>query len=153
MPTPPEPHPAAAQARLAESAETLKDSARVQQRSVIAQEDSADRRTVLAADRTIFAAERTYAAWVRTGLAALASGVGARALLDHVLPLGLAAATGSILVLFSAFCFVAAVWRELGVGRLPPRPDVPRIPAWLLVAVNAFLALVALAALAGIWLG
>jgi len=50
------------------------------------QQDSADRRTQLAADRTVFAAERTYAAWVRTGLAALASGVGAKKLLEGVVP-------------------------------------------------------------------
>jgi Domain of unknown function (DUF202) len=49
-------------------------------------QDNADRRTQLAADRTVFAAERTYAAWVRTGLAALASGVGAKKLLEGVIP-------------------------------------------------------------------
>jgi putative membrane protein len=49
-------------------------------------QDGADRRTQLAADRPVFAAERTYAAWVRTGLAALASGVGAKQLLESVIP-------------------------------------------------------------------
>ena len=94
---------------MAESASTLKDSA-------VQQVDSADRRTELAADRTILAGERTYAAWVRTGLAALASGVGARALLKDVVFPWLATATGTVLVLFSAFCFIAAVWREMGAG-------------------------------------
>jgi putative membrane protein len=115
--------------------------------------DSADRRTELAADRTVFAAERTYAAWVRTGLAALASGVGARALLEDVVAEWLILATGTLLVLFSAFCFVAAVWRQIFVGPPPPRPDVGRIPAPLLVVVNGFLALVACAALVSIWFG
>ena len=131
-------------ARLAESASTLKDSA-------VQQVDSADRRTELAADRTILAGERTYAAWVRTGLAALASGIGARALLKDVVVPWLATATGTVLVLFSAFCFIAAVWREMGAGAPPPRPDIKRLPAVLLVVVNGFLMLVSLAALVGIW--
>jgi hypothetical protein len=62
-------------------------------------------------------------------------------------------ATGSLLVLFSAFCFAAAVWRDLYPGPPPPEPDTPRIHPWLLVAVNGFLALVAIAALIGIWFG
>src|SRR6185295_14379880 len=97
-------------------------------------------------------AERTYAAWIRTGLAALASGVGARALLEGVVHPALAAATGSVLILFSAFCFVAAVWRELWSGAPPPVPDIRRLPQPLLLAVNGFLVLVALAALVGVWL-
>jgi putative membrane protein len=133
-----------AQARLANSAERLKQSAEQQT-------DSADRRTELAADRTILAAERTYAAWVRTGLAALASGIGARALLKGLVPVWLVGATGSILILFAATCFMAAVWRQM-LRVAPPRPDAPRIPAWLLVALNGFLLLVSLAALVGIWL-
>jgi putative membrane protein len=113
-------------------------------------EESADRRTVLAANRTVFAAERTYAAWVRTGLAALASGVGAKAVLGHVMNEQLVLAAGSVLVLFSAFCFGAAVWRELIPGPPPPQPDVRSLPPVLLLALNGFLVLVALAALAGI---
>ena len=116
-------------------------------------EDSADRRTELAADRTVLAAERTYAAWVQLGLAALASGIGAKALLEDVVPEWLAVGVGTMLVLFSAFCFGAAVWRQIDPGVPPPRPDVRRIPAHLLIAVNGFLALVALAALLGIWFG
>lgn len=115
------------------------------------QADSADRRTELAADRTLMAAERTYAAWVRTGLAALASGIGARALLENVVPDWLAGATASVLILFSGFCFVAAVWREMAPVA-PPRPDTQRLPAALLIGVNGFLVIVALAALVGIWL-
>lgn len=134
-----------APAKLAESASKLEESA-------VEQTDSADRRTELAADRTIFAAERTYAAWVRTGLAALAAGVGAKALLKDVVHPWLASATGSVLILFSAFCFFAGVWRELDAGAPPPRPDIRRLPPWLLISVNGFLVLVALAALVGIWL-
>jgi putative membrane protein len=114
--------------------------------------DSADRRTQLAADRTQLAAERTYAAWVRTGLAALASGIGAKALLSGVLPeLGVVLA-GSVLTLFSAFCFGAAVWREISPGVPPPEPDTRHIPRAMLFVVNGFLAVVALAALVSIWL-
>ncbi len=97
------------------------------------------------------AAERTYAAWVRTGLASLASGVGARALLEDVVPPWLAGATASSLIFFSGFCFVAAVWREM-TPITRPRPDAARLPAWLLITVNGFLVIVAMAALVGIWL-
>ena len=115
--------------------------------------DSADRRTELAADRTVFAAERTYAAWVRTGLVALASGIGARKLLEGVVPGWMILGTSTALILFSAFCFVAGVWRQLFVGAPPPNPDVPRLPPYVMVVLNIFLALVALAALFGIWFG
>jgi hypothetical protein len=43
----------------------------------------------------------------------MASGIGAKALLEELLPQWLIIATGSVLVLFSAFCFGAAVWRHL----------------------------------------
>ena len=134
---------AKAQQKLAVSATRLTDSAEQQT-------DSADRRTELAADRTVLAAERTYAAWVRTGLAALAAGIGARALLDKIVPNWLIVTTGSVLILFSAFCFVAAVWRQ-ATKVSPPRPDTQRLPPWLLIAVDGFLLLVSLAALVGIW--
>ena len=114
-------------------------------------EKSADRNTVLAADRTIFAAERTYAAWVRTGLTALAAGVGAKAGLGSVIGETVVLTTGSMLVIFSGFCFAAGVWRELFPGAPPPYPDVRKIPPVLLVFVNGFLGLVALLALIGIW--
>jgi putative membrane protein len=143
-----------------EPVDTVKTSAeqtkKAAQRTAVAAEvtkDSADRRTELAADRTVFAAERTYAAWVRTGLAALASGIGAKKLLEGMVPEWMVIATGSLLVLFSAFCFAAAVWRQLFTGAPPPVPDVRRIPPPLLVLVNGFLMLVALAALATIWFG
>ena len=132
--------------KLAESAEKIKH-------STYRVEDSADRTTELAADRTVFAAERTYAAWVRTGLFALASGVGAKALLSGLIPEWLIIATGSVLVLFSAFCFGAAVWRHVHPGVPPPRAGVSRIPHWIFMIVNGFLVLVALAALVGIWFG
>lgn len=133
-------------------AESVKASAQQLARSAGAVVDSADRRTELAADRTVLAAERTYAAWVRTGLAALASGVGAKALLAHILPDWFGGLTGSVLILFSGFCFVCAVWRETRPGAPPPRPDTRRLPSGLLLAVNGFLVVVALAALVGIWL-
>lgn len=112
-----------------------------------------DRRTVLAADRTIYAAERTYAAWMRTGLTALASGIGAKALLAEVVPEFLIITTGTILVAFSMFCFVVAVIREFRPGPPPPEPDVRKIPSGLLLIVSAFLVIVSLAALIGVWFG
>ena len=115
--------------------------------------DSADRRTVLAADSTIFAAERTYAAWVPTGLAALAAGIGAKAVIGAALTEPVVLTTGSALVVFSAICFGAGVWRELFPGAPPPRPDVRRPPPALFVSMNGFLILVSVAALVGIWVG
>ena len=112
-----------------------------------------DRRTVLAADRTIYAAERTYAAWMRTGLTALASGIGAKALLADVVPEILIVTTGTILVVFSAFCFVVAVIREFNPGPPPPEPDIKKIPSVLLVAVSGFLVIVSFATLLGVWFG
>jgi putative membrane protein len=149
-----------AQPKLAHSAEKLKDSAVKMERGTermardtARMEFSADRRTELAADRTIFAAERTYAAWVRTGLVAMASGVGAKPALSGLVPNWLIGLTGTVLVLFSVFCFVAAVWRQLYPGPPPPKPDAKRLhPAWL-VLLNGFLALVSIACLVGIWFG
>jgi hypothetical protein len=58
--------------------------------------------------------------------------------------------TGSVLVLFSVFCFGAAVWRHLYPGP-PPVSDAVRIHPALLIFINSFLALVSIAALIGIW--
>jgi len=134
------------------ASESVRRSARRIEQSAGAQESSADRRTELAADRTVLAAERTYAAWVRTGLAALASGVGAKALVARVLPAWFGTLTGSVLILFSAFCFAAAVWRQARPGAPPPTPDTRRLPAPLLILVNGFLIVVDAAALVGVWL-
>lgn len=131
---------------LAASAETLKDSAEQMT-------DSADRRTVLAADRTVLAAERTYASWVQLGLTALAAGVGAKKIMAGVVPDWMIIAMGTLLVLFSAFCFGAAVWRQRDSGAPPPIPDVRRIPPPVLIAVNSLLALVAVTALVSIVFG
>ena len=135
------------------SAAHVHDSAEHMARDTAQMEMAADRRTELAADRTVFAAERTYAAWVRTGLMSLAAGVGAKTTLGGVLPEWVVVLTGSVLVAFAAFCFAAAVWRELYPGAPPPRPDVRHLPRALLFALNGFLALVALAALLGVWFG
>jgi putative membrane protein len=137
--------------KLKESAVEIKDSAKQTERSTARIEDSADRRTGLASDRTVFAAERTYAAWVRTGLVAMASGIGARALLTGLVPEFLVITTGSVLILFSAFCYAAAVWRNL--YNADPTPGAQRLPPALLISINGFLVLVALAALIGIWFG
>ena len=137
--------------KLADSAEVLEDSAEVIEDTSLQQTTSADRRTELASNRTVLAAERTYAAWVRTGLASMAAGVGAQALLEDVVPAWLTLPTGSALILFSAFCFAAAVWRELRPGAAPPQPNTRRMPPALLVSINGFLIFVSLVALVGLW--
>src|SRR5919107_5245338 len=139
--------------KLKRSAEHTKAAAKTTATASVQMKDSADRRTELAANRTVFAAERTYAAWVRTGLASLASGIGAQKLLAGVVPGWMIVSTGSVLILFSAFCFGSAVWRQVFTGSQPPHPDVQRLPPYLLVAFNGFLALVSLAALFGLWFG
>ncbi|MGH6872609.1 MAG: DUF202 domain-containing protein [Rhizomicrobium sp.] len=109
-------------------------------------------RTALAEDRTVFATERTYAAWMRTGLAALAAGIAAVKLLPGMLPMLGVRIGATVLALFAVFCFAAAVWRELSGGPPSLKPDVQRIPPWLLFAVNTLLGLAALAAAASIWI-
>lgn len=142
--------------RLAAAAEHTKDITVSAERMTDAAEqtkDSADRRTELAADRTVLAAERTYASWVQLGLGSLAAGIGAKKLLAGVVPEWMIIIQGTLLVLFSAFCFGAAVWRQMTPGVPPPQPDVRRIPWGVLLTVNAMLAMVALSALVSIWFG
>ena len=129
----------------------LRRSAKALEQSTGQLADDADRRTELAGDRTLLAAERTYAAWVRTALAALAGGIGARALGKHILPDWVGQVCGTILIIFAGFCLVAAVWRELQPLPSKPEPRVKRIPRALLVPMNFFLLLVALASLVGVW--
>ena len=50
-----------------------------------------------------------------------------------------------------AIVLARAIVRDLYSGAPPPRPDVRKLPSWLLVAINAFLVLVAVTALAGVW--
>jgi putative membrane protein len=83
----------------------------------------------------------------------MASGIGAKALMTDIVPRWLVITTGSGLILFSVFCFGAAVWRHLYPGPPPPVPDAARIHPALLILVNAFLALVSITALVGIWFG
>ena len=141
-----------AAARTSEAAETSADAAQTTATAAVITKDSAERRTELAGDRTIFAAERTYAAWVRTGLVGLAGGIGAPRLLEGLVPGWMAMGQATVLMLFAIFCFVAGVWRQLFKVE-PEAPDIDRLPGWVLIAVNVFLALVAATALIGIWLG
>lgn len=143
---------------VARAASKIEESSRQVEKSTKAVEKGTDkvvgdtnRQLTLAADRTLLATERTYAAWVRTALSSLAAGVGARALLEGIIPLWLAQLTGSVLVVFAGFCLVAAVWRHLWPAVPPPTTDLRPVPRALLLPLNAFLLLVALAALIGIW--
>ena len=129
----------------------IKRSAKVAERQTGQIADNAERRTQFASDRTLLAAERTYAAWVRTGLFALASGIGARALLTGLMSEWMILADATALILFSVFCFGAAIWRHLQPGTAPPLPHVRQIPPAVLIVLNTFLALVSIAALVGMW--
>ena len=135
----------------AKAAEKLAESGKVVAKTSKKVTVETERQVQLAADRTLLASERTYAAWVRTALASLASGVGARALLEDKIPLLLAKLTGSVLILFSGFCLVAAVWRQFMRAVPPPATDLTPMPRLFFLPINAFLLLVALAALIGIW--
>src|SRR5215510_14195451 len=110
-----------------DSANKLAQSAEKLETSTERLESGDMRRTRLAADRTLLAAERTYAAWVRTGLLALASGVGAHTALAGFVPQWLIFVDSGLLILFSAFCFAAAVWRQFVPGVPRPPPDMPRM--------------------------
>lgn len=135
-----------------EAAATSAEAAQTTATAAVITKDSAERRTELAGDRTVFAAERTYAAWVRTGLVGLAGGIGARKLLEGLVPEWMGLAQATVLMLFAIFCFIAGVWRQLFKVE-PEAPDIDRLPGWALISVNVFLALVAGTALVGIWLG
>lgn len=135
---------AAAAASIADSAVDLRDSATLQL-------ESAERRTQLAASRNVLAAERTYTAWVRTGLAALAGGVGAKPLLADVVTPWLGSTTGTVLLLFAGWCFVAGVWRVFQLPGTNPVPDIQPLPRALMLTMNGLLLVVTLAALVGIW--
>lgn len=140
-------------AAIVKQSEKVADSAKKLKESSVRIEDSADRRTELASNRTALAAERTYSAWIRTGLFSLASGAGAKAALSGVLPAYVILADSSALVIFSIFCFCAAVWRFSHSGATRPGPDVARIDARILRAMSVFLSMVSLVALFGIWFG
>src|SRR3954468_23106811 len=104
--------------KVADSAKKLKESS-------VRIEDSADRRTELASNRTALAAERTYSAWIRTGLFSLASGAGAKSVLAGLMPMWAVLADASALIVFSIFCFCAAVWRMDRSGAARPAPRRP----------------------------
>jgi putative membrane protein len=109
--------------------EKVADSAKKLKESSVRIEDSADRRTELASNRTALAAKRTYSAWIRTGLLSLASGTGAKGVLAGLMPAWVILADSSALMLFSVFCYLAAIWRFNNSGASHPNPDVPRIDA------------------------
>ncbi len=131
--------------------DTVKSTVKNLEKSANATQRLADQTTTLAADRTVLAAERTCAAWVRTGLASLASGVGAKALANGELPAWLINTMGSLLILFGAFCFVAAIWRGSVKTPLPTPPSIDRMPRHLMLGVNLALLIVSLAALIAMW--
>ena len=109
-----------------------------------------DPRNLLAADRTIMAGERTYAAWMRTGLAAMFAGVGANAVAEDVWSATVGLVTGTLLMAFAAFCFIAAMWRQMRSGAPPPQSNIRPMPSWLLLIVNGTLFLVAVIGLFGL---
>jgi putative membrane protein len=139
-----------ASAAIEVQSEKVADSAKKLKESSVRIEDSADRRTELASNRTALAAERTYSAWIRTGLFSLASGAGAKGVLTGLMPNWIVLADASALIVFSIFCFCAAVWRMNNSGATKPGPDVPRIDPRILIAMSVFLSIVSAAALWGV---
>jgi putative membrane protein len=133
-------------AKVEKSAEEVKQGAQQLEKAV-------DHRNELAADRTVYAAERTYAAWVRTGLAAMASGIGAKKLLEGVIPEWAILGVGSVLILFATFSFAVGIWREVMPGPPPPRGFIRRVHPAFIVFFNFCLLLVSLAALVSLWFG
>ena len=109
-------------------------------------------RLAMAADRTMLAMERTYAAWVRTGLAALASGVAARAFVESAVSPIVGTIMASLLIVFSVFCFLAGVWREVKQVSVATPPDLRHVPPMVLVGANAVMSAVSILALVGLWI-
>jgi putative membrane protein len=85
-------------------------------------------------------------------LFAVASGAGAKGVLAGLMPVWVILIDGSVLILFSIFCFAGAVWRIRNSGAVRPDPDVPQIDHRILIAMSVLLSLVSLAALSGLWL-
>ena len=54
-------------------------------------------------------------------------------------------------MLFSIFCYLAAIWRFNNSGASRPNPDVPTIDARVLIGMSGFLSVVSAAALFGVW--
>jgi putative membrane protein len=82
----------------------------------------------------------------------LAGGIGASALLEGLVPGWMVMAQAMVPMLFAVFCFVAGVWRQLFKVE-PDAPDIARLPGWMLIGTNVFLALVAATVLLGLWTG
>jgi hypothetical protein len=61
-----------------------------------------------------------------------------------VVPEWIITLAGTVLVLFSAFCFGAAVWREIDTAAGPPHSEIWRLPRLLLIVVNLRLGLVSI---------
>jgi putative membrane protein len=139
-------------AKIADQSKKVADSAKRLKESSVRIEDSADRRTELASNRTALAAERTYSAWIRTGLFALASGAGAKGALTGLMSQWIILLDSTALMLFSVFCFAAAVWRINNTGASRPSPDVPRIDHRILLAMSIFLSCISLVAIYGVWI-
>lgn len=58
---------------------------------------------------------------------------------------------GSELVVFSAFCIIGGVWRQITPEIARPTPEARELPAWALAIFTLLMLLVCLAALVGIW--
>jgi putative membrane protein len=135
---------------LARQAESVKQSAVHLEHSASAVEQSVDRNTLLAADRTVLAAERTYAAFGADRAPGPLQRRRREGRARRHAARWCGTVTGPALVLFSIFCLVAGVWRELQPGAPPPWPNLRRMPMALPLTANGFLILVACALLAPI---
>jgi putative membrane protein len=106
----------------------------------------------LAAELTALAEQRTYTAWIFTGLGALATGIAINLMFAGLIPSWYGVTTGSALIIFSALCYIAAVWRSLQYRARSPVTEVRQAPAAMLIAVGAALIVIDLTILAAGWI-
>lgn len=114
--------------------------------------DLAQTRTSLAEERTALAHERTYSAWLRTGIGALAAGIAVEKFLDGVLPPWNIRLVAMILILLSAFAFVAGSWRHGCPQEHLAKSGATRLPQGVVRLVGTALVLASVLALTGIWI-
>jgi putative membrane protein len=112
---------------------------------------SGKQKTRAAFSRKAQAQQSTYVAWILTGVAALATGVALDLMFANIGCSGYGVATSSVLILYSGFCYVAAVWRILEQRVSSPLRAFRLFPSTKLITISAALIVIDLAVLTACW--
>jgi putative membrane protein len=108
-------------------------------------------KTRAAFSRKAQAEQSTYIAWILTGVAALATGVAIDLMFANIGCSGYGVVTGSVLILYSGFCYVAAVWRSIEQHAVSPLRAFRLLPGAKLITISAALIVIDLAVLTACW--